>query len=344
MSEQYLWDRSGEPDQEILQLEQMLATLRMPEQKPNFVGIAQPTIWQALVVGWRRWALPLGFAMSAMLAVVLWLTLRPHLQPGVWEARSATGTPELAGKTFTQGRIEAGAWLLTNNVSSIHLRTTIGEIEIQPGSELSLVESRAHRQRFVMRYGSIHARISAPPGLFVVDTPAARAIDLGCEYTLRVESDGRGELAVSAGWVQLQHSWLQALVPAGNLAKIAADGTLSPPYFQDSTPAFQEAVVKFTLERPLDAEARRVALETILREARKRDSFTLLNLFTRANAEERVRVFDRLNQFVPAPAGITQETARNWQMSSTDPWWPVVEQALGISEIKKEKKSLRDLE
>jgi hypothetical protein len=347
MSEQYLWDRSGQPDPEIVQLEQTLASLRMAGQTPRFVNVAQPSLWPSLFAGWKRWqrwAFSLGLATSMLLAIVLWLVLRPHLQPGVWEARRATGSPELAGKIFTQGRIEPGVWLATNNNSSIRLRTTIGELEVQPGTELSLAESRSHRQRFVMHYGSIHARISAPPGLFVVDTPSARATDLGCEYTLKVDHDGKGELAVSAGWVQLQHSWLQSLVPAGNLAKISADGTLSPPFFQDSTPTFQEAVVKFTLERSLAAEARRRALETILREARKRDAFTLLNLFSRTDDEERVQVFDRLNQFVPAPPGITRETAQNWQMSSTDAWWPVVEKALGLTEIKKGGRKLGDLD
>ncbi|HEV3036434.1 MAG TPA: hypothetical protein VHA33_01355 [Candidatus Angelobacter sp.] len=340
MSEQYLWDQTGEPDPEIVELEGTLATLRMAEHKLIFVNIAQPSGWQSLLTGWKRWALPVSVATSGLLAVVLWLTFRPNLQPGVWEARKATGSPQLAGKLFTNGRIDLGSWLSTNTTSSIHLRTTIGELDVQPGTELSLAESGPGRQRFVMHYGSIHARISAPPGLFVVDTPSARAIDLGCEYTLKVDHDGRGELSVSAGWVQLQHFWQQSLVPAGNLAKIAADGTVSPAFFADATPAFQDAVVKFTLEKSLDTETRRQTLETILREARKRDAFTLLNLFTRADADERVQVFDRLNEFVPAPPGITQETARNWHMNSIDAWWPVVEKALGISEIKKGSKKL----
>jgi hypothetical protein len=344
MNEQYLWDRSGEPDHEVVELEQLLAPMRMTERRPDFAQITRLSPGQNRFARWKRWAVPMAVATSAIIASALWITFRPHFQPGVWEAESATGTPELAGKAFTGGRIEAGAWLSTDGTSSIHLRTTIGEMEIQPGSQLSLAESRAHRQRFVMRYGSIHARISAPPGLFVVDTPSARAVDLGCEYTLRVEHDGSGELTVSAGWVQLQHSWMQSLVPAGNAAKISPDGTLTPPYFQDATPEFKEAVTKLSLDSQLDPETRGSVMETILREVRKRDAFTLLNLFTRTNTEERVKIFDQLNQFVPAPPGITRETARNWQVSSMDAWWPVVEKAVGLSEIKKGKKTLRDLD
>lgn len=345
MSEQYLWDRTGEPDPEIVQLEQTLTALRMAEREPSLVmQFAQPQNVVVIEKRWRPWVFALGLATSVVVAVVSWMVFRPHLQPGVWEAHQSTGSPELAGKLFTQGPIEPGAWLATNSNSFVRLRTTIGELDVQPGTELSLVESRTQRQRFVMRYGTIHARISALPGLFVVDTPSARAIDLGCEYTLKVERDGTGELAVSAGWVQLQHSWRQSLVPAGTLAKIAADGTLSPAYFQDAAPAFQQALVKFTLEPALDVETRKHTFETILREARKRDSFTLLNLFSRAEADERVELFDRLNQFVPAPEHITREIARNWQVSSMDAWWPVVEKALGLTEIKKSGKRLGDVE
>jgi hypothetical protein len=60
-------------------------------------------------------------------------------------------------------------------------------------------------------------------------------------------------------------------------------------------------------------------------------------MVSRANAHERLDIFDRLNTLVPAPAGITRETARNWQTSSMDAWWPVVQQSLGLGEIKKSK-------
>jgi len=37
--------------------------------------------------------------------------------------------------------------------------------------------------------------------VFVVDTPSASAIDLGCAYTLHVNEDGSGTLRTTLGWV-----------------------------------------------------------------------------------------------------------------------------------------------
>ena len=42
-----------------------------------------------------------------------------------------------------------------------------------------------------LAHGRLSARVTAPPRLFVVDTPAATAIDLGCAYDLAVLTDGR---------------------------------------------------------------------------------------------------------------------------------------------------------
>jgi hypothetical protein len=51
--------------------------------------------------------------------------------------------------------------------------------------------------------GALHARIAAPPRLFIVDTPSAMAVDLGCEYKLDVDAAGNSRLHVTSGFVAL---------------------------------------------------------------------------------------------------------------------------------------------
>ncbi len=178
--------------------------------------------------------------------------------------------------------------------------------------------------RLLLEHGTIHAKTISPPGIFIVDTPRARAVDLGCEYVLSIAPNGAGLLRVTAGWVGL-NSWGQSLVPQGAKATIAPDGHLSPPIFEDSSPQFQAAIL-------------RGDLQTALPLARRRDALTLINLFRFATVDERFLIYDRLNELVPAPPNVPRDAMRYWTMTTLDPWWPVVMKASGVSAIKKKKR------
>ena len=199
----------------------------------------------------------------------------------------------------------------------------IGTIDVAPHTTLRLVQSGADRYLLDLREGSIHAKTSSPPGVFVVNTPKASATDLGCEYTLSVQPTGAGALHVETGWVGLRYGFMQSLVPANAHATIDADGNLGPPIFDDAP--FQTSD----------------SLDVILRNARTKDAFTLLNLLPRAaNGDERARIYDRLNALVPAPPGVTRETVRDrWSFGVVDAWWPPVMKASGVSAIKKKKRA-----
>jgi len=180
--------------------------------------------------------------------------------------------------------------------------------------------------RLSLEHGTIHAKTIAPPGIFIVDTPAARAVDLGCEYVLTVGEDGEGELRVLSGWVGL-NSWGQSLVPQGAKATIARDGRLSPPLFEDAPPAFQQAILRGDLKSALPL-------------ARRKDALTLINLFRFATTEERLEIYDRLDELVPAPPDVPREAMRQWTMTTLNSWWPLALRASGVSAIKKKQRPL----
>lgn len=98
MNEDYLWDKSGEPDPEIQELEQILAPLRY-----------QPTPLEVPVVR-RRNYLPLAIAATLLIALLasgLWLRLRKQNIPPQQEVKSVvpsvfkepTPVPEVAKNT-----------------------------------------------------------------------------------------------------------------------------------------------------------------------------------------------------------------------------------------------------
>src|SRR5256885_14143991 len=103
-------------------------------------------------------------------------------------------------------------------------RTGIGYVDIAAGSVVRFEGGN----RLSLERGTIHAKTVSPPGIFIVDTPHARAVDLGCEYVLSIAADGSGVLIVTAGWVAL-NNWRQSLVPQGARASIDREGRLGPP-------------------------------------------------------------------------------------------------------------------
>src|SRR6266550_1375076 len=192
-------------------------------------------------------------------------------------------------------------------------RTGIGYVDIAAGSVVRFEGGN----RLSLERGSIHAKTISPPGIFIVDTPHARAVDLGCEYVLSIAADGSGVLVVTAGWVAL-NNWRQSLVPQGARASIDSEGRLGPAVFDDAVPEFKNAIARGDLKSALPM-------------ARRRDALTLINLFRTATADERVLLYERLNQLVPAPAGVTP----NW----IEAWWPAVVKASGVPAIKKKKRA-----
>ena len=71
----------------------------------------------------------------------------------------------------------------------------VGRVDLAPHSELKA----SAEKKLTLRSGELHAFIWAPAREFVVDTPSARAVDLGCEYTLNVDGTGDGLLRVKLG-------------------------------------------------------------------------------------------------------------------------------------------------
>jgi hypothetical protein len=166
----------------------------------------------------------------------------------------------------------------------------------------------------------MQAFIWAPPGQFFVETPSARAVDLGCSYTLEINEDGQGLLQVTSGWVAFEWEERESFVPADAMCvtrPVLGPGT---PYFNNSSEEFQTALDKFDISKPGDPD-RSPALDEILKQARKLDGLTLWHLLTRAEEGERGRIYERLARLVPPPAGVTRKGVVSGERAMIDAWW-----------------------
>jgi anti-sigma factor RsiW len=220
-----------------------------------------------------------------------------------WEVARLEGSPTVgANRIEGSGRLAVGEWLETDASSRAELSVAnIGHVDIGPNSRVRLVETNSTGHRLAMTRGRLHATISAPPRLFIVETPSAVAVDLGCSYTLEVDRAGRSILHVTAGWVALELKGRESVVPAGAVCVTQKGKGPGTPYFDDASDKFRAALSK------LDFQNGGVkALSVVLSEAREYDTLTLWHLLSRVQGAERGRVYDRMAELIAPPAGVTR--------------------------------------
>ncbi|HTB94761.1 MAG TPA: FecR domain-containing protein [Candidatus Sulfotelmatobacter sp.] len=339
MQENYLWDGSGTPDPEIQRLETLLADFRgsetalvLPAELP-----AAPSKFRGVFV--NPLSLPrlaVAAAILLVFGVTLFFTMQPKTVPETgpaWEVANIQGEPQIGTKAIAAdqapSKLHVGQMISTNGDSRASLsQADLGEIRIEPNSRVRLLQTDPNRKRIQLDVGTIHAAIWAPPGTFVVDTPSAVAIDLGCAYTLQVAPDGSGSIRTTLGWVGFHLNGRDSFIPAGAMCSTRRELGPGVPYFEEATPAFREGIAKFD-SNPQDSSARSAALAMMLSEARAQDALSLWHLLSRTTGAERAQVYARFAALVPPPRGVTRAGILNLDQSMLDLWW----NSLGLGDI-----------
>ena len=317
MTHDYLWDRSGPPDPEVARLERVLGTL-------GAAGAPAPELRFVPPSARRRSVLMVAgiAALAAAILIIIGLSWPFGAAAPSFQVTRLEGTPTIAARPLVdQGELGAGAWLETDDQAKATIEVAnVGRIEIEPGTRIGLLTNRATQHRLQLARGTIHAFIWAPPGRFVVDTPASTAVDLGCAYTLTVDADGVGHVQVITGWVGFEWRGRESFIPAGAACRTYPGLGPGTPYVAESSAGFQSALEELDLGRGT-ADTRQAALDRVLQEASARDRVTLWHLLSRVDPPQRGRVFDRLSQFVAPPAGVTRDGALAGRRQMLDDWW-----------------------
>jgi hypothetical protein len=300
MSDDYLWDRSGTPEPDVKQLEDLLAPLRHDAPLR-----ARPPHRRAYVAA--------GIAIAAAAAVVLWIAARPGT-PAPGEQNVACGGDQgfrfigqggavsCSGKQLSSGVLPIGGVLDTGPHRAELTIADIGQATLAPFTRVALERSGSDGHQLALVEGMMHARVSAPPRLFTVSTASARVVDLGCEYEIKIDKAGRGQIRVLLGLVELAlPDGIVVTVPAGARAQIYPGRVPGLPYVETATPEVSSAIGAYQAGEA-DAVAR------ILAAATASDAITLAELAMIDPAHRR-SVLARLGELTLPPAGVTVEGA-----------------------------------
>jgi hypothetical protein len=331
MHDDYLWDGSGTPDPEIQRLESLLAEFRHSERPLALPAetVLASTKSRGLLVQFP-WLPRLATAAVILLAAIVpFFVPATHMNPPPtgpsWDVADVEGAPQIGSESISASQSAAklyvGQTLTTNSSSSASLsENDLGQIQIDPNSRVRLLQSGPNHKHLQLDVGTIHAAIWAPPGEFVVDTPSAIAVDLGCAYTLHVMPDGSGTIRTTLGWVGFHLNGRDSFIPAGAMCSTRPKVGPGIPYFEDATESFREALHTFDQAEP-SSYADSPALATILSQARAKDGLTLWHLLSRTTGPERAEVYARFAALVPAPAGVTRAGILALDAHMLDLYW-----------------------
>jgi hypothetical protein len=317
--------------------EEIKLGIRFAEQLPRVA--APDSLWvgiersldkaQRIEVRGRSWRLQFAAAAAVLLVVaalgVWWVRRGDFKNKPFWEVQQLAGAPRIGSERIgKQARLGVGEWLETDATSRAQIAVgSIGRVDIDENTRVRLLETQPTEHRLELARGKMSAMIWAPPRLFFVDTPSAVAADLGCAYTLEVDDHGAGLLRVTSGWVALELQDRESMVPAGAACKTRPGVGPGTPYFEDAAPSFSAALEDFDFGG--DAAARASALNSMLIEARARDTLTLWHLLPRVDGNDRERVYDKIASFVPPPEGVTREGVLKLDQGMLDRWKDALE-------------------
>ena len=314
MTGDYLWDGSGEPDPEIRRLEEVLRPLRGTRSAPRLAPTSRRPAFS--LGGWQT----LAAAAAVLLALAAAVTRTRQAEPAAgWDLAWLEGASWPQARVVRETRLGVGEWIETGKARARLSVGDIGEVQLEPATRVGLLDAGNHSHRLSLSRGLLRATIWAPPGQFLVDTPSAVAVDLGCRYTLEVAVDGAGLLRVEAGWVGFESRGLQSLVPAGAACPTRHGIGPGTPYYETAPEALRQSLA--ILDFGPDAAGREAALATVLAAARERDALSLWHLLARVDGERRGRVFDRLAALVPPPAEVTRDGILRGDAPMRDAWW-----------------------
>jgi len=301
-SDDYLWDRSGDPDPDVARLEDLLSPL-CHDAPLDELRARRPR---------RTWIVVTTLAVAAAVALIAWWRW-----PRAGEAPPQLACAGSAGFSFTAkgGDVACNGAEVATGVLPIDgvLDTgaheaelaiaNIGTAQLGAKTRVRLQRTDASRHQLYLERGTMHARVDAPPRIFAVATPSGDVTDLGCEYTLEIGADGGGRIHVLSGKVELEATnGSRVVAPQGTHAKLLPGRRASVPLADSAGDAIAKAVDEFDAGTP-------DGLAHVLAAATRDDAITVASLARMVPAAQRRSVLEKLQTLVPAPQDLTIDEA-----------------------------------
>ncbi len=331
----FLWDGTGTPDADIAAMQKDLTPLahtapldemRLARERRDQPISAQEARNARSRSGRQSPVLLAAGICSAGLCVAALLLLmkggkkNPCTDAASGFAFASSSDVSCGSHASLQGHLPIGETITVGRTAMELTIANIGKAEIAPGSEITLVTTSIREHRLALRHGRMHATVVAPPRLFVVETAAATAIDLGCEYDVTINRAGVGELTVMSGNVELTSKFGAVVVPAGYTAQLAPNLGTGVPLITAGSGYLVTIAADVAAGVPIAPDRWRTPNAD--------DAITLAYLLPRLDAAARNIVVDQLSPLVPL-AEIDSGAAKAGDLGEIQRWCNALVQKLG---------------
>ncbi len=244
-----------------------------------------------------------------------------------WQSDKPWGIVTLdTGGQSTSGALAPGSMVTTGVGETVKLAVArIGELTLSPDSQLELTTTRTGMHRVRLDVGHMRARIWAPPGYFGVQSGAAEVIDLGCDFDLWKQVNGRGRVYVRNGWIAYQVASREVLVPAGYAMQFDATN-FSTPVRSNADQGFVDAMRRLDqaiADDGSDSVSAVTAADQVAARATDNDAYSLLSLLSSQPRLASSDLYPRLAKAFSLPATDAAHR-RAWTEGSQDAinaWW-----------------------
>jgi hypothetical protein len=305
----YLWDPAQPADPEIVMLERALESFRFTNTAPSKLRLGDAPARTT------PWILGVAAAVLVVAGALAWDLLSA---PDPWSVSTLAGAPRITTNRREGGTLDVGGTVETDTVSTARVAVgTVGVADVSPRSLIRVIRADDGEHRIALTRGTLHVNIWARPRFFVVETPAATAVDLGCVYSLSTDSLGAGMLGVSVGEVELATGKMTTLVVAGTAARLYPDRA-GLPYPLSSTIDFLAAV------RAAEEALSDSVVTVLARKATVPGTITLWHLLPRLNEAQRARVVRRIAALVPPPPDVAQDAILSGDSVAMHRWLDVL--------------------
>jgi hypothetical protein len=320
-------------DSEVQRLERLLAPLRHVPDPQHVDPHPRRAAAAPRTRSWLRLAL-LAAAVVLALGGVWWFTREARVPGGSGGSGGvvpSSDAPVLVARGESRPLSER-TWVETHAEARELRLGDVGQFTLGAGSRLEVQRLAADETRFYLERGRLEAFVSADahPRFFQVGTPAARCVDLGCQYTLVVDAAGDAEVEVATGRVAFENEGREVFVPRGARCRATRASGAGTPRFLDARPELVAALDRFDAAREAPAPERRTHAGSLLAlAANPRDGLAVWHLLQDADVDIAQRAHARLHEVAgTVPAAVSPpDVAPNaddrqaWRTVLEPHWW-----------------------
>lgn len=234
-----------------------------------------------------------------------------------WKITDLQGNVTINGKPASQvDELSIGDWIETDELSSATINIPdIGNITLEPGTKIRLVQSDDDKKKIELQYGTINSDTRTSTSNLYINADKTTAIDNGSMFSFAVDKNGEGMIFVKDGSVKVKSDKRDAIIPQGQFCFVMTGMGPGTPFNKDASKELRKALMVYDFYNG-GAEA----LSHVYRVAGVHDAVTLVNLLPHASGNDQVAVWNKISNYYSPPGNIKRDSIKYYKVEQLKDW------------------------